>query len=523
MMKKMGIQRRISVALCVLSIMIAYQPLEAAWYDEMSKKVSEYYDTISSYKYFAPIAALLTALGVGTWYKYRLPTIVNRYVNLKTWAAVCEKKLPYLASKSTDPYVKDFKKDAKKPLRYDKKNNVLTEEHINETIKKCMHTTYQNTIIQNKNNWVNGKISSPVTNKIFALDAYAQKIVVDQTTPVFFHGDIHSDVHSLTKYLLQLQQDGYIDENFKIVKPCYLVFLGDYIDRGWYGIEVLYTLMRLKIANPEYCILLRGNHETAYMNRDYGFYDALTTKYPTQIPDYHGFFPPGFSLTITYFYRLLPVVLYVGSKESDASYNFLQCCHGGLEIGYIPQTLLHMVPDTAFEILPRQLMRAEFNTMLTDSASDHPAQIGFLWNDFVISPEEQSTFEGLVRAEGLSERFNKTDTQKALALSSSASHKVVGVIRGHQHEDEQMMKLLIDTTNYNKGAVKLWRTPQDATNELWQDIVITLNVSPDTSYGLLYNFKFDTYAILTAGKKFPEDWKLQVKTIKTNRYINDLD
>ena len=44
-------------------------------------------------------------------------------------------------------------------------------------------------------------------------------------------------------------------------KVTYMVFLGDYVDRGFYGTEVLYTIMMLKIANPEKVILLRGNHE----------------------------------------------------------------------------------------------------------------------------------------------------------------------------------------------------------------------------------------------------------------------
>ena len=57
-----------------------------------------------------------------------------------------------------------------------------------------------------------------------------------------------------------------------LAKPnTYMVFLGDYTDRGNYGIEVLYTMLRLKLANPEQVFMARGNHEDIQMIASYGF------------------------------------------------------------------------------------------------------------------------------------------------------------------------------------------------------------------------------------------------------------
>ncbi|KXZ49269.1 hypothetical protein GPECTOR_22g862 [Gonium pectorale] len=49
------------------------------------------------------------------------------------------------------------------------------------------------------------------------------------------------------------------------------VFIGDFVDRTLYGCEVLMLLYALKIKWPQHIVLLRGNHEIAWLNERYGF------------------------------------------------------------------------------------------------------------------------------------------------------------------------------------------------------------------------------------------------------------
>lgn len=48
--------------------------------------------------------------------------------------------------------------------------------------------------------------------------------------------------------------------------PGTFLFLGDYVDRGLYGIEILTYIFAQKVMLPEKVFLLRGNHEVKAVN-----------------------------------------------------------------------------------------------------------------------------------------------------------------------------------------------------------------------------------------------------------------
>ena len=78
-------------------------------------------------------------------------------------------------------------------------------------------------------------------------------------------GDIHGNIHDLLRILKQNGSPG---------KTKY-IFLGDYVDRGSYSVEVISLLLSLMIIFPKNVYLLRGNHEILSTNRIYGFYDEI--------------------------------------------------------------------------------------------------------------------------------------------------------------------------------------------------------------------------------------------------------
>merc|ERR1712176_632120 len=57
------------------------------------------------------------------------------------------------------------------------------------------------------------------------------------------------------------------------------LFLGDYVDRGKNSLDCIELLLALKIKRPENFFILRGNHESASINRLYGFFDECKRRY----------------------------------------------------------------------------------------------------------------------------------------------------------------------------------------------------------------------------------------------------
>ncbi|VDN91998.1 unnamed protein product [Brugia pahangi] len=93
--------------------------------------------------------------------------------------------------------------------------------------------------------------------------------LIDVSIPVIVVGDIHGQYVDLQRIFAAVGRPG----------RTRFLFLGDYVDRGPQSLECICSLVAWKIAYPKRIFLLRGNHEFASVNREYGFYDELAARF----------------------------------------------------------------------------------------------------------------------------------------------------------------------------------------------------------------------------------------------------
>ncbi|ESX01362.1 Serine/threonine-protein phosphatase 4 catalytic subunit [Ogataea parapolymorpha DL-1] len=112
-------------------------------------------------------------------------------------------------------------------------------------------------------------------NDIQELCFLAQELLIQESNiqlvdpPVTICGDIHGQLHDLLRL-------------FKISnEPPHTkyLFLGDFVDRGFYSLETFLLLLCYKVRYPDRIFLIRGNHESRQITSVYGFYDECMRKY----------------------------------------------------------------------------------------------------------------------------------------------------------------------------------------------------------------------------------------------------
>ena len=227
--------------------------------------------------------------------------------------------------------------------------------------------------------------------------------------PACIFGDLHGQLHDFLHMYDTLHAPPSATNHY--------LFLGDYVDRGEFSVELITYILALKLSYPDYVFLLRGNHECAEITSYYGFMDDCIRNYGRVV--------------YTHFLAIFNAMP-VGAVLSTP-YGRWFCVHGGLS----PTGL-----DAGIAALNGLNRFQEPDPCHEDV--DHICLFDMLWSDPIngedygaMSAEEKSLFVsdsmGWLENEsrGCSHVFGVQPLKRFLA-----DNELRGIIRGHEFMED---------------------------------------------------------------------------------------
>ena len=232
---------------------------------------------------------------------------------------------------------------------------------------------------------------------------FVQKLEVLDGDEVYITGDLHGSAHSLFRNFLRLKSIGVLNNDFSLNETAsggnnYFLFTGDYADRGRYGVEVWYLILRLKLENWDNVFLCRGNHELKYMAQEFGFFDEIKRKYVDAADLFKSFVRA---------FNNLPSAVFVGDGE-----DFIQVSHGGIPL------------DGSGNVITKFYNKFLNDTSKMFSSINEDYSYYLLWGDFSTQNQDK-----LPSPRGGNLRVVSVESAK----EGLKETRVRNVFRGHQH------------------------------------------------------------------------------------------
>ena len=253
---------------------------------------------------------------------------------------------------------------------------------------------------------------------------YAERKNINYGDKLFFVGDIHSAFHSLAYILFRFRTVNHIfvGDTMTLKPNHYIVFTGDFVDYGSYGIETLWCLLTLKDNNPEQVIIINGNHEEKMMytkksppNGQKG--STLEEEMVVQVP--------SLKTAIDNFLALLPIVVFLKKPNGE----YYQTNHGSFcekFAGYNEETdkfdkerhLLNFLQssDKIFPYLPFKKGQGK----------------SYLWGDFIYDKDKPITSFKTIRGPPMYDPIARQKYSAAFTKRYCDEHNIISIISGHQ-------------------------------------------------------------------------------------------
>ncbi len=319
----------------------------------------------------------------------------------------------------------------------------------------------------------------------------SQKLIIPLKSTVIIKGDIHGDHETIPALLNKLEKKGKFKDGHILQHNLFLVFLGDYIDRGPDSIKVIKQITDLKEKNPQNVFLLRGNHETplfvlsvknkkdpnSLINQLY----RAPSKYKSD-PTQQKAKIDTIAQTLNAAFSLMPQILFVGYEDAKAQrLNYAALLHGGIPTSPRKTDPFYQNDSIAFYSDATQVAESvtALQTLLSSPLTDLDifeldilankrglkSYISpYLWNDFLPTEDiaqDQVSQENPKRGPRVW-ALNKADTQSWINNISTPESRVHFIVRGHQQSPRRLFE--------EKGLEGLARR--------WNGLVLTLDYSP---------------------------------------------
>lgn len=113
--------------------------------------------------------------------------------------------------------------------------------------------------------------------QLFMAQPSLVEITVGENEKFTVCGDIHGQYYDLLNIF---ELNGLPSET----NP--YLFNGDFVDRGSFSVECIFTLFGFKLLYPNHFFMSRGNHESQTMNQMYGFEGEVKAKYTSQMSEF---------------------------------------------------------------------------------------------------------------------------------------------------------------------------------------------------------------------------------------------